>query len=707
MRYFKEYCEVHLESGIAPFQWVFQSHESVQLKYGVALSRQPDYGQILLNIYNSQGLWESKRLNAQTLGISQNSFKLFSLTLPSAPNGTTYQYQLGYCDQAGREHTCPQVRHVMICDEAPQSINDIAIQFLDICEGRPLYGPAPQVSITSGPQTWANRLFYSLIIDRFAKSDRENRHGLGMVPFDLTSPHTSHGGTLQGIREKLPYLKALGVGALMISPVYVNEASGYHGYHPIHLLMVEPRIGTLQILQKLVAEAHSLDMAVVLDVVVNHLADSIDWEEYGGPPGGEFKYIQGDAAAVLPFPVESRSPLLFHGPEYTDMINQRLFGFLEDWRTESAYVRTLLVNHLKYWLAITDVDGFRYDSARHVGVDFWQPCIEEISRYATYLGKVDFLQIAEHAGSQHEELTAYNKANFSGFLDYPTHYVLKHSLGDGTWMGGYADYFCNFLSPTSTYAAGWRNNLMFLDNQDTSRILHEFLSRHSERSQATRCLHFALACAILGPQRPALYAGTEQEFSGALGIHQREDTGEWIGHDCHVREDMFHNPACIWKFGPINRKVFQPYNQDHETFHLIQKLAAIRRQYPLVVGGDRTVLVHQASGFRCVMLHDAIGTPPLLIAMNLGTNYLTETEIPVPESYGRITGLDFLVVTSGGVLEWVDQQLHAQLPPFAFIMGQLLTAPKDIHRHPIPIREECHIQTITSTPDRALHDQTT
>jgi glycosidase len=472
--------------------------------------------------------------------------------------------------------------------------------------------------------------------------------------------------------EKLDYLEALGVGAIIISPVYVNEASGYHGYHPIHLLMVEPRLGTLAILQKLVKKAHDRDIAVILDVVVNHLADSIDWEEYGGPPGGEFKYVQGDEVAVLPFPVECRNPALFHGPEYTDIINQRLFGFLEDWRTETTYVRELLVRHLKYWLAQTDIDGFRYDSARHVGVDFWQPCLAEIKRYASYFGKKEFLQIAEHAGSQHEELTAYNDAGFSGFLDYPTHYTLKHSLGDGDWLGGFADYFCGFLAPNSIYANGWRNNLMFLDNQDTSRILHEFLMRHAERGTATHCLHFALACAILGPQRPVIYAGTEQEFSGALGIHQREDTGEWIGHDCHVREDLFDNPACVWKFGPINHKVFQPYNQEHTTFKLIEQLAGLRRQNPLLSHCQRTVLHSCTQGLRCVLLHDDQGSVPLLVAMNLGTNTLRETDLPLPKMFGDLSGINLRVATAGGVLKWEDSRIYAQLPPFSFTIGEII-----------------------------------
>ncbi len=684
MRYFDEYCEIHLESDAAPFKWVFKSGESIQIRFGVSLARHPERGYVTLEARDPQGGVSTQQIAAHEVGITENSFKLFAVILPAGSNGTGYRYRVGYRDRQGHMHASQQTRCLMVCDEALLSMQEVESVLLDVVDGNVLYGPRPTVPMSASPQNWANRLFYSLIIDRFSQSTTENRQGLGFVPYNLTSPYTSHGGTLQGIREKLTYLKDLGIGALMVSPVYVNEASGYHGYHPIHLLMVDPRLGTLQLLQDLVEEAHALDIAVILDVVVNHLADNIDWEEYGGPPGGEFKYVRGDSAAVMPFPVETRNTLLFHGPEYTDLVNQRLFGFLEDWRTEKTYVRQLLVDHLKYWLAVTDVDGFRYDSARHVGTDFWQPCVAEISRYARYLGKTDFLQIAEHAGSCHEELTAYNAANFSGFLDYPTHYTLKHALGDGDWLSGFADYFCGLLMPTSTYVQGWRNNLMFLDNQDTTRILHEFLIRHADRAKATSCLHFALACSILGPQRPAIYAGTEQEFSGALGMHQREDTGEWIGHDCHVREDMFDNPSCVWKFGPINRKVFQPYNQEHETFQLIQSLADVRRRMANIQSCDRTILISKDHGLRCVLLHDAQGTPPCLVVMNLGIQHLAETNISIPESHGQIVGLEVQAATAGGQLAWIDQTLQTQLPPFAFVLAQL-----DIRHRPI-VNEQWH-----------------
>ncbi|NER45915.1 MAG: alpha-amylase [Symploca sp. SIO1A3] len=678
MRYFEEYCEVHLESGVPPYTWVFKSDEKIRIRFGVSLDKDPDCGQIFYESNDGYGHHDFCRIKAHTDGLVENGFKMFSVTLPPLKEGG-YRYKLGYRGIDGQEHVSQLSRVVYVCDDAPRSITEIRSKFLGFINHQPLYGPHPQVPITPGPEDWQRRLFYSLIIDRFAQGSACDRRGLGMVPYDPSSPYGSHGGTLQGVIEQLEYLSALGVRALIISPVYTNEPSGYHGYHPIHLLMVAPRLGTLRTLQDLVNKAHEVGIGIILDVVVNHLADSIDWEEYGGPPGGEFKYVRGDETAVMPLPVEAQNTVLFHSPAYTDMINQRLFGFLEDWRTETTYVRELLIQHLKYWLAVTNVDGFRYDSARHVGLDFWEPCVAEISRYATYLGKQQFLQIAEHAGSSHGELTAYNRANFSGFLDYPTHYTLKHSLGNGDWLEGFADYFCGFLIPDQTYTNGWRQNLMFLDNQDTTRILHEFLSRHEQRDMAQSCLHFALACLILGPQRPIIYAGTEQEFSGALGMHQREDTGEWIGHDCHVREDMFHNPACVWKFGPINQKVFEPYNQNHETFKIISQLARIRAQTFLLQIGNRTVFSSEEHGLRSVIIHDAQGSPPLIAIMNLGLTELTKSKLAIPQGYGRIRGVDIQVATIGSTLQWVNGHIHAQLPPFAFILGQILTATSKPH----------------------------
>jgi glycosidase len=671
MRYFNEYCEVHVESGTAPFTWVFRSDEKICIKFGVALSNHPDCGQITYELNDGQGYSDLSRMTTHTEGIVENGFKMFSVNLPSISSGGGYRYRLGYIDQSGNEHTSVRSRFVFVCDEAPRSMAQIQSAFLGFVNNQPVYGPTPQVKMTPSPQDWNTRLFYSIIIDRFARSSDSNRNGLGAVNYDPSCPYASHGGSIRGVISQIEYLKSLSVRAIILSPVYVNAADGYHGYHPIHLLMVDPRLGTLMCLREFVAKAHEADIAVILDVVNNHIADSIDWEQYGGPTGGEFKYLRGDDTTVMPFPVEVRNTSLFHGPEYTDIVNQRLFGFLEDWRTETSYVQNLLISHLKYWIAETDIDGFRYDSARHIALDFWQPCVEEISRYTNYLGKKQFLQIAEHAGSTHEEVTAYNDAKFSNYIDYPTYYNVKHSLGDGNWLGGLAEYFCGFLAPSQAYHAGWKNNIMFLDNQDTTRIFHEFLSRLPSQDDARVRLHFALACLILGPQIPSIYQGTEQEFCGALGKHQREDTGEWIGHDCYVREDMFENPACVWQFGPINRKSFPPYSTTHSTFVLIRQLAEIRFQNRLIHNGVRTLLSSSNNGLWCVLIHDPAFDQSLFVAMNLGPKPLFEKAFKIPNWYGEFCGVDLLIATCGGAFHLVEGEMQIRLPAFTFVLGRL------------------------------------
>lgn len=670
MRYFDEYCEVHLDPDIAPYNWVFRTKEKIRIRFGVHLSKHPELGQVVCELNDGQGYSDLDRIIAKTEGLTENGFQMFSVTLPPLGNGGGCKYRLGYIDTDGKEHSSKRSQILLVCDEAPRSLTEISSVFLGLVNNHHVYGPEPSISMTPSPQDWSSRLFYSILIDRFARSKHIVRSPLSLVKYDLSCPHSSHGGTIKGITEHLEYLKSLGVGVIIISPIYVNAPDGYHGYHPIHLLMVDPRLGTLQCLRQMVKKAHELNIAVILDVVNNHIADSINWPEYGGPPGGEFKYIQGDELTVMPFPVETRNTSLFHGPEYTDMVNQRLFGFLEDWRTETNYVRELLLQHLKYWIAETDIDGFRYDAARHIGLDFWQPCVEEISRYAHILGKKEFVQIAEHAGSTHEQVLEYNPAKFSGLIDYPTYYDVKQSFGDGNWLSGLTDYFCGFLQPSYSYYAGWQNNIMFLENQDTNRVFHEFLNRTHSRDQARIRLHFALACLILGPQIPFIYQGTEQEFDGALGLFHDEEKSSYVGHDCYVREDMFDNPSCTWKFGVINRKTFQPYNRNHPTFLLIQKLAHIRWQYKLIINGTRTLLYENHSVL-CLLIHHPLEKYSLLAAMNMGSRDIYNHSFKAPNDHGDFPEPNILFGTSGGSIQIVPGEISLQLPAFAFVLAQV------------------------------------
>jgi glycosidase len=691
MRYFEEYCEVHLEPTLAPHQWVFRSDEPIRIRFGIALANSPVLGEVWYQVADGAGFRQEGRLPAETEGVTQNGYMLFAVTLPSVFDGC-YCYRLGYRDADGCEHTSEQIRRIFVDDASPRSMAEIGATFLGIVDGQPLYGPPPQVPISPGPRDWHSRLLYSILTDRFAHAEPNLRAGIGPVTYDPTSAYAGHGGTLRGIIEKLRYIKALGVGVILLSPVYTNNSAGYHGYYLTHLLMVDPGQGTLADLRALVAEAHRLDMAVILDVVCNHIGDSITWTPLRQAPRldptgwhytdpatagtvGEFHYISGyrerhmrerisyvgsHDTPVLPYPVEARNPALFHGDEYTDLVRQRLFGVMEDWRTEIPYVRNLLIDHLKYWIAATDIDGFRHDAARHIEPEFWQACITEIDHYTRFIGKTNFIHLAEHAGMSAAELISYNRAGFPSLFDFPTFYKVIGSLDAPNRLQGLADYFCGYLQPKEVYGVDWRDNVMFLDGHDRSRLLHEFLIRLPTRELAHTCFHFALACLILGPQTPILYYGTEQEFFGALGSYQWEATGEWFGH-----------PECGWQFGPLNHPTFPPYHTAHFTFQLIRQLADVRARYASLMRGVRTVLPTTDANLRCLLLHDEHSTETMLVIMNFGPESVSEPALVLPKWRHPLTTLTPLVGTAGGTVQQELGYLKIYLLPGAFYVGIL------------------------------------
>jgi glycosidase len=78
------------------------------------------------------------------------------------------------------------------------------------------------------------------------------------------------GGSLKGIRSKLGYLKRLGATAVWVGPLFKQVAAlqTYHGYGVQNFLDVDPRFGTREELKEMVAEAHSLGMYVIMDIIL-------------------------------------------------------------------------------------------------------------------------------------------------------------------------------------------------------------------------------------------------------------------------------------------------------------------------------------------------------------------------------------------------------------------------------------------------------
>jgi 1,4-alpha-glucan branching enzyme len=151
-------------------------------------------------------------------------------------------------------------------------------------------------------------------------------------------------GTLDGVRRRLDYLRELGVGAIELMPPFEFAGERSWGYNTSHPFAVKTSYGSPDDLKALVKAAHEAGIAVILDVVYNHLGPSdLDlwrfdgWSENGR--GGIYFY-QDDRAST---------PWGETRPDYG-----------------RAEVRAFLRDNAAQWLEEFRVDGLRWDATAHI-----------------------------------------------------------------------------------------------------------------------------------------------------------------------------------------------------------------------------------------------------------------------------------------------------------------------------------------------------
>ncbi|MEU5240212.1 alpha-amylase family glycosyl hydrolase [Streptomyces lydicus] len=207
--------------------------------------------------------------------------------------------------------------------------------------------PAPQAPGPGrGPGWWRDAVIYQVYVRSFADSD-----GDGV-------------GDLRGARERLPYLKDLGVDAVWLTPFYASpQADG--GYDVADYRAVDPLFGNLQDADDLIRTAHELDLRVIVDIVPNHTSDRHPW--FRDPELARQRYVfrpgKGEDGELPPNDWES----VFGGPAWTrtDRGDWYLHLFAPeqpdlDWDNPDVHAEFEAV--MRFWLDL-GVDGFRVDVA--------------------------------------------------------------------------------------------------------------------------------------------------------------------------------------------------------------------------------------------------------------------------------------------------------------------------------------------------------
>jgi alpha-glucosidase len=212
------------------------------------------------------------------------------------------------------------------------------------------------------PAWWRTAVIYQVFPRSFADS---NADGIG---------------DLRGAASKLAYLSQLGVDAIWLSPFYPSPLADA-GYDLTDHRDVDPRLGTLDDFDDLVARAHRLRLRVIIDIVPNHTSDQHPWfrealaAPIGHPARDRYHFHDGGGAGGDGPPSDWRSH--FGGSAWERVRDGQWYLHLfareqPDLNWDNPEVRRYFLDTLRFW-ADRGVDGFRVDVAHALAKDMSEP----------------------------------------------------------------------------------------------------------------------------------------------------------------------------------------------------------------------------------------------------------------------------------------------------------------------------------------------
>lgn len=229
------------------------------------------------------------------------------------------------------------------------------------------------------PQWAKESVFYQIMPDRFSPNP-QTELGDGILAWGSEPDlHSSYGGNLQGVLDKLDYLEELGVNAIYFTPLFASPSC--HKYDISDYKQVDPQLGDTALLKKLVEACHAKGIRVVLDAVFNHCSERfeqfLDVLEHGeaSPYAGWFH--------IRSYPLRDENDQ----PHYETFGN---FGHMPKLNTGHPEVRDYLLEVTRYWMEETGIDGWRLDVANEIDHRFWRDfrrTVKEINQEAFIIGE--------------------------------------------------------------------------------------------------------------------------------------------------------------------------------------------------------------------------------------------------------------------------------------------------------------------------------
>jgi len=371
-------------------------------------------------------------------------------------------------------------------------------------------------------------VIYFVFTDRFADGDATNNDpAKSKGLFDRSKPRSYHGGDLQGIINKLPYIKSLGASAIWTTPIYDNNdqrdtkekygdetyTTGYHGYGAVDFYGVEEHFGDMAKLKEFVRKAHQAGFVVIQDQIANHTGPYHVWTNDQPLPN----WLNGTLAKHESNNWQKWTTM---NPRATFQTQRRnidgwFIDILPDLNQTNPEVEKYLIQNSLWWIAQVGFDSIRMDTLPHVPRSFWTKwgaAIHKEFPKVNILGELfdgdpvllSYFQKGKrgHDGIDPEIDTLY---------DFALYYAIRNSFAKGQGIRQVSQVFAkDWIYPKPSVLVS------FLGVHDMERFMNE-------QGATVEGLKLAQTLLMTSRGTPILYYGDEIAMPGATDPDNRRD----------------------------------------------------------------------------------------------------------------------------------------------------------------------------------------
>ena len=410
-------------------------------------------------------------------------------------------------------------------------------------------------------------LIYLIMPDRLSNGDPTNDKIAGLKDQSLNrdSIYDRHGGDLKGIQNHLDYLQDLGVTALWLNPVIINDMPNRteHGYAFTDHYKIDPRIGGEKAYHDLSNALHQRGMKIIQDAVYNHtglehflfrdMPDSTWFHRW--PAFTQTTYKD----QVLFDPYASKKDMLLMSDGW--FVRQ-----MPDVNQQNPYFAKYLIQHAIWSTEEFGLDGWRIDTYAYNDLEFMNRCNQALlNEYPNIhlFGETWVHGMINQAYFTQNKLDVPFKSNLPGVTDFQTHLygilpALKESFG---WTEGVNKLYTTLASDI-IYEDPMKH-VIFLDNHDKTRFFTEINEDFAKYKMG-------IAWLLTARGIPQLYYGNEILMKGASnpdGWVRLDFQGGW-------KEDKQN------KFTEAGRTA-----QENEAFNYVKAFANFRKNSSAIKTG--------------------------------------------------------------------------------------------------------------------------